>query len=76
VRGGQFNDGDPAAGQVLLIPDVTIGSDHDRETGRLCRLKQVAIRQGIPSHLRRRGDFPGSGETAKSDRRVSGQAVS
>jgi hypothetical protein len=46
ISGGAENhNGNPPNGEILLIGDLLIGSDHDLETGQFSRGKQNAVLQ-------------------------------
>jgi hypothetical protein len=54
---GKLDDRNLAAGQVLLLPDVAVGGDKDRETACLCGGAQIAVGQPVPPHAVGRFDL-------------------
>ena len=53
----QLDKRDLAAGEVLLVADVAVGSDHRIETGIFRRRQQLPISQPVPAHLAGGPDF-------------------
>ena len=57
TRRAQHHDSDASRGQILLIPEILVGRDHDRKSGRFRRAEQVAVREPRPATLVRRLDL-------------------
>jgi hypothetical protein len=48
---GKLDDRNLAASQILLIPDVAVGSDELLQVALLWRRQQVAVGQPVPAHI-------------------------
>lgn len=48
---GKLDDRSLAASQILLIPDVAVGSDEHLEAALLWCGQQVAVGQPVPAHM-------------------------
>jgi hypothetical protein len=54
---GQDHHGNPAAGQVLLVPEALVRRDQDIEPGALSFVQEAPVFHPVPAHLVGRLDF-------------------
>jgi hypothetical protein len=67
---GQFDEGNPPAGQVLLVTQVPIARYQNGEPSLFGNAEQVAVGKAFPAHIARGHDFVSGERTAQAKRSV------